>query len=219
MKIAIVTAALSLLLSATAAAQTPTSPSAQVAGTAPGGPPATSQTQLETLTAGRSAAGMHISGWFLAPTIGTTVFSDRVHYTPGLRGGVYLNKRFAVGVTAQGVVGSDTKVEGGDVRNLGSYGGALLQYVWRSDQLLHVTVESTIGDGRWCAAGTGGGSESCSHFLVFEPAANVELNVAKHVRLATGVGYRAAVAGGAEGLSGRDVSGLLVRSSLIFGSF
>jgi hypothetical protein len=55
--------------------------------------------------------------------------------------------------------------------------------------------------------------------MVLEPAANVEINVAKHVRVATGVGYRLAVAGSGDGPSSRDISGLLVRSSLILGSF
>jgi hypothetical protein len=55
--------------------------------------------------------------------------------------------------------------------------------------------------------------------LVFEPAANLELNVAKHVRFATGVGYRFAAAGSGEGPSSRDMSSLVVRTSLIFGSF
>ena len=65
------------------------------------------------------------------------------------------------------------------------------------------------------------GSDSCAskQFLVFEPAANLEINVAKHVRVASGVGYRLAVAGSGEGPSSRDMSSLVVRSSLIFGSF
>ena len=45
------------------------------------------------------------------------------------------------------------------------------------------------------------------------------MNVAKHVRIASGVGYRMAVAGSGEGPSSRDMSSLVVRSSLIFGSF
>lgn len=203
MKIATIGAALSLLVSATALAQTAPS-------VTPG------QSEPETLTAGTASGGTRISGWFLAPTFGTTVFGDRVSYTPGLRGGIYFNKRFALGVTAQGAVNSSTKVEADDVRNLGTYGGLLLQYIWRSDQLIHGTVESTIGDGRWCPAGA---SSSCSHFLVFEPIASVEINLAKHVRLASGVGYRFAVAGSGEGSSGRELSGLAIRSSLIFGSF
>jgi opacity protein-like surface antigen len=203
MKLAAVSATiLSLLTSATALAQSP--------------PPA----EAETLTTGVASGGTKISGWFLAPTFGTTGFGDRLNYTPGLRGGIYLNKRFAVGLAAQGLASSATTLNDHEQRNLGSYGGLLLQYIWHSDQLFHGTLESTIGDGRWCAAGTGG-SDSCStkDFLVFEPAANLELNVAKHVRFATGVGYRFAVAGSGEGPSSRDMSSLVVRTSLIFGSF
>jgi hypothetical protein len=203
MKLTTVNAAiLSLLTSATALAQTP--PAAEP----------------ETLTAGVGSGGTKVSGWFLAPTFGTTGFDNRLNFTPGLRGGIYLNKRFALGVTAQGLASSATTLNDKEVRNLGSYGGLLVQYIWRSDQLIHGTLESTIGNGRWCAAGTGA-SDSCStkDFLVFEPAANLELNVAKHVRFASGIGYRVAVAGSGKGPSSRDMSSLVVRTSLIFGSF
>ena len=209
MKLATVSAVLSLLVSANALGQAPPSASVPAA-----------QPEPETLMTGASSSGTRISGWFLAPTFGTTVFGDRVNYMPGLRGGIYLNKRFALGVTAQGVASSDTKVDENEVRNLGSYGGLLVQYVWRSDQLIHGTLESTIGNGRWCAVGTAD-ADSCSgkSFLVFEPVANMEINLSKHVRLASGVGYRFAVAGSGEGPSSRDMSSLVVRSSLIFGSF
>jgi hypothetical protein len=218
MKLATVSAVLSLLMSATAFAQT--LPSASATATAPASGPTSraEQGEPETLTAGVSSGGTRISGWFLAPTFGTTGFGGRLNYTPGLRGGIYLNKRFAVGLTAQGLASSDTTLKENEVRNLGSYGGLLLQYVWHSDQLIHGTLESTIGNGRWCEAG---GTSSCSNkgFLVFEPAATMEINVAKHVRFASGVGYRFAVAGSGEGPSSRDMSSLVVRTSLIFGTF
>jgi hypothetical protein len=213
MKLAIVGAVLSLLMSATALAQNqPATPLA--------GPTSTEQGQPETLTGGVSSGGTRISGWFLAPSFGTTGFDGRLNYTPGLRGGIYLNQRFAVGIAAQGLASGATTLKENEVRNLGSYGGLFLQYIWRSDQLIHGTLESTIGDGRWCAVGTGDG-DSCSdkQFLVFEPVANLELNIAKHVRLASGIGYRFAVAGSGEGPSSREMSSLVVRSSLIFGSF
>jgi len=202
MKLATIAATLSLLVSASALAQS--------------APPAPSPT-AETLTAGTSADGTRISGWFLAPSFGTTVVGDRLSYLPGLRGGVYLNRRFALGLAAQGVANADTNLGDGTVRNLGSYGGLLLQYIWRSDQLIHGTFESTIGNGRWCASG--GNSCVSKQFLVFEPAANLEINVARHLRITSGVGYRLAVAGSGEGPSSRDLSSLVVRSSLIFGSF
>jgi hypothetical protein len=217
MKLATLSAALSLFVSATALGQTAPSTSAPVVIPAPARTATAGKSEPETLTAGTSSGGTRISGWFLAPTFGTTIVGDRMSYSPGLRGGVYLNERFAIGLTAQGMANSDTKIDDGHVRNLGSYGGLLLQYVWRSGQLIHGTVESTIGNGRWCASG----SSSCSskQFLVLEPAANLEINLASHVRLASGIGYRVAVAGGGEGPSSRDLSSLVVRSSLIFGSF
>lgn len=209
MKLATISAVLSLLISATALAQTPAAAS-----------PTTEPSAPETLTSGVSPGGTTLSGWFLAPTFGTTGFDGRVNYIPGLRGGIYLNKRFALGIAAQGVASSATKLNDNEVRNLGSYGGLLLQYIWRSDQLIHGTLESTIGNGRWCAAANGA-SDSCAtkEFLVFEPAATVEINVAKHVRLSSGVGYRFAVAGSGEGPSSRDMSSLVVRTGLVFGSF
>lgn len=217
MKLATVSTALSLLLSATALGQTVPSTPTSIAVPAPTPSSTAGQSEPETLVAGASSGGTWISGWFLAPTFGTTVFGDHLSYTPGLRGGIYLNKRFALGLTAEGVANSETRIDGGEVRNLGSYGGLLLQYVWRSDQLIHGTVESTIGNGRWCASG----SNSCAtkQFLIFEPTANLEINVAKHVRVASGVGYRVAVAGSGEGPSSRDMSSLVIRSSLILGSF
>jgi hypothetical protein len=200
MKLATVATVIALLVGANAAAQT--------------APPRPEQ---ETLTAGPSSDGTHVSGWFLAPSFGTTVVGDRLNTMPGLRGGIYLNKRFALGLTAQGVVNGDTHVTDGEVRNLGSYGGLLVQYLWRSDQLIHGAFEATIGNGRWCESG--GNACISKQFLVFEPAANLEINVAKHLRITSGVGYRVAVAGGGEGPSSRDLSSLVVRSSLVFGSF
>jgi hypothetical protein len=216
MKLATVSAALSLLVSATAFGQTTPVPTPVVDQT-PASNAAAARSEPETLTAGTSSGDTRISGWFLAPTFGTTVVGDRMSYSPGLRGGIYVNKSFALGLTAQGVGNSDTKIGDGEVRNLGSYGGLLLQYVWRSDQLIHGTVESTIGNGRWCVSG----SNVCASksFLVFEPAANLEINLAKHVRVASGIGYRVAVAGSGEGPSSREMSSLVLRSSLIFGSF
>ena len=217
MKLITVSAALSLLVSATVLGQTAPAASAPLGVPAPAPNATAGRSEPETLTAGTSSGGTRISGWFLAPTFGTTVFGDRMSWSPGLRGGIYVSKRFALGLTAQGIANSDTKIGDGEVRNLGSYGGLLLQYVWRSDQLIHGTVESTIGNGRWCASGP----NVCAskQFLVFEPAANLEINVAKHVRVASGVGYRVAVAGSGDGPSSREISSLVLRSSLIFGNF
>lgn len=178
--------------------------------------------EQQTLIGDRSSRPTTISGWFVAPTFGTTGFGGQLAYAPGIRGGIYLNQRLAIGVAAT-VIGSDDSTLGEhEARNVGSYGGLLLQYVVQSNRVVHASFESTIGSGKWCARiNDVDGEDGCTgkSFLAFEPAANVELNVARHLRIATGVGYRFVVAGSGEGPSSRDMSSLVVRTSLVFGSF
>jgi len=163
-----------------------------------------------------------LTGWFVGPTFATTGFAGQLAYSPGLRGGIYLNRRLAVGAAINGLGSDDSSFGTHEIRNVGSYGGLLLQYVVQSNRLVHATLETTIGSGQWYvrAADTNGQDVSDGRrFLAVEPAANVELNVARHVRFATGVGYRFAVAGAGTGPSSGDMSSLVVRTSLVFGSF
>ena len=44
-------------------------------------------------------------------------------------------------------------------------------------------------------------------------------NLSRHVRVATGLGYRFAAAASGVGPSGREMSGVVMRTSLVFGSF
>jgi hypothetical protein len=199
---------LSLLASAPAFAQSADSNSAE----------------QEMLVGHHRPEAARVSGWFVAPTFATTRFAGTLAYNPGLRGGIYLNQRLAIGATI-GVLGiQDSHFADHDVRNVGSYGGLLLQYVVESNRLLHVSVESTLGSGRWCNTvgdGKGTAPDGCSGrtFFAFEPVANVELNISHHMRVATGVGYRFAVAGNGDGPSSGDMSGIVARTSLVFGSF
>jgi hypothetical protein len=82
---------------------------------------------------------------------------------------------------------------------------------------VHASVESTIGSGR----GDDGGRLGCTgrDFIVFEPAANVEINVAHHFRIAEGVGYRFALARSGDGPSSLGMSSAVARSALVLGSF
>jgi hypothetical protein len=177
------------------------------------------ETEPQTIVGGPREERSIVSGWFVAPTFATTGYGGRLLYSPGLRGGVYLNRRLAIGLAVNGLGNGDTHIGTNDARNFGTYGGLLLQYVVLSNRLVHTSFESIIGDGRWCASNDQRQECAGRRFIVFEPAANLELNVARHVRITTGVGYRFAVAGGGEGPSSRDMSSLVVRSGLIFGSF
>ena len=200
----------SLLLGANAFAQS-VAPAAEI-----------TQDEQQTVIGDRSSRPTTISGWFVAPTFGTTGFGGQLAYSPGIRGGIYLNRRLAIGVAANGLGNDDSYLHEHAAGNFGTYGGLLVQYVVQSNRVLHASFESTIGSGRWCASVTDADNQNgCTgkDFLAFEPAANVELNVARHFRIATGVGYRFAVAGSGEGPSSRDMSSLVVRTSLVFGSF
>ena len=181
---------------------------------APGG-----DDEPQTIVGGGREGPSLVSGWFVAPTFATTGYGGTLMYSPGIRGGLYLNRRLAIGLAVNGVGNGDSRLGSNDARNFGTYGGLLLQYVVQSNRLVHVSFESTIGDGRWCASSDQKQDCAGRRFIVFEPAASIELNVARHVRITTGVGYRFAVAGSGDGPSSRDMSSLVVRSGLIFGSF
>ena len=213
MRLATATSFLSLLIGSSAFAQTVTTP-AEPAATTP------VEDEPQTVTGGLRTGPMQISGWFVAPTFTTSSFDGSLAYSPGIRGGIFLNRRVAVGVTANAIGNDDSHYSDTPVRNVGSYGGLLLEYVVQSNRLLHATVESTIGSGRWCVE-ISEERDGCfgRNFMVFEPVANLEVNVAKHVRVATGVGYRFAVAGGGPGPNSDGMSSLVARTSLIFGSF
>jgi len=205
MRLATVASLLSLLIASSAFAQTAAAP---VEG------------EPQTVTGGLRSGPMRISGWFVAPTFTTSSFDGSLAYSPGVRAGIYFNRRVAVGFAVHAVGNDESSFDKTPVRNVGTYGGLLLQYVVESNRLLNATLESTLGRGRWCVE-ISEEQDGCTgrNFLVFEPAANLELNVARHVRVAAGVGYRFAVAGSGPGPNSDGMSSLVARTSLIFGSF
>jgi hypothetical protein len=179
----------------------------------------------ETLVGQPSAIRTQLSGWFIAPTFTTTSFANSVAYGPGLRAGIYLNRRLALGITGTALALQESHFGDSRATNVGTYGGLLVQYVVHSNSLVHVNVESTVGSGRWCTEvsdGKDGRADGCSgrNFFAFEPVANVEVNVSRHMRIDTGIGYRFAIAqASGTGPDGGDMSGLVARTSLVFGSF
>ena len=208
---AAVSSLLSLLINASAFAQSVD---------APAEPTTPAQEEQQTVTGGMRSGPTRVSGWFVAPTFTTSRFDGSLAYSPGIRAGIFLNQRVALGVAANAVGNDDSYYRDTPVRNVGTYGGLLIQYIVQSNRLLHATLESTLGSGRWCVE-ISEEQDGCMgrNFMVFEPVANLELNVARHVRVATGVGYRFAVAGSGAGPNSDGMSSLVARTSIIFGSF
>lgn len=173
-------------------------------------PPAASVSDRRSLVA--------VTGVYVAPTGGFTSLDGRKAYVAGLRGAVMLNHRLGLGL-AGNFVGTDrTSFARDEVRDVGAYGGLYVQYVLDASELLHAYADTTIGAGSFCRRSAG---DACDErdFAVIEPTLNLEVNVARNVRLAVGVGYRFAIAEDGPGLSSGDLSGTVARTSLSIGVF
>jgi hypothetical protein len=159
-----------------------------------------------------------VTGVYLAPTAGFTSFAGGTGYVAGLRGALMLNESFGVGLAGNFIGTGHTRLGDDEVRDVGVYGGLYLQYVFRSTELVHGYADTTIGGGSFCPRSYG---DSCDErdFAFVEPTVNVEINLAKNLRLAAGVGYRFALAEDGPGLSSGDLSGTVARTSLIIGIF
>jgi hypothetical protein len=162
------------------------------------------------------------SGWYVAPTFGTTAIDGRYGFAGGLRAAWLINHQFGIGLAGTGFEApsasgsSERRVEGG-------YGGLLLQYIVGSNRVVHGFVDATIGGGAVCPKSPTWGRSDCENeaitFFMIEPTANVEINVASFMRVDVGAGYRFAAASSDDTLSNRDLSGLVARTNLVFGQF
>jgi hypothetical protein len=161
---------------------------------------------------------LRLTGWYLAPTAGFTSLNGKLAYLPGLRGAIMLNQRFGVGLAGNLIGTNDTYLGDNDVREVGAYGGFYAQYIFRSTDLVHAYADATVGGGGWCQQSA---NDDCDgrEFAFIEPTVNVELNLARNVRLAAGVGYRGAIAERVTGHSRSSMSGVVARTSLVVGVF
>jgi hypothetical protein len=162
-------------------------------------------------------------GWYLAPTSGFTSFDGHLGYVAGLRGAVLVNRTWGFGLAGNFLTTNHTSFSDDRARNVGGYGGGYVQYILRSNDVVHAFADMTAGGGFWCSSIVDSGDQDgCidkRRFSFIEPTVNVELNVFKWMRLSTGVGYRAAIAEDGPGLGSRQLSGVVARSSLVFGMF
>ncbi len=142
------------------------------------------------------------SGGFGAPVIKVGSIDGDVGVLVGGRGGWVINRTFVIGGGGYGWTQNmhmlstferDTGVSFG-------YGGLELEYLIQSDEIVHATVMTLIGAGGFTVmerfGGTGGNDWDDNRSLyntatfVIEPAANVEVNILKWLRIGVGVGYR-----------------------------
>ena len=162
------------------------------------------------------------NGWYIAPSFGATSLDGHFSSLTGIRGGWLINRQFGVGLAANVFGWDSTHIDSprANTRVDGGYGGLLLQYVIASDKLLHGSIETTLGAGALCYDSASG--DRCNDpikFYVFEPTANLELNVTSFMRIAVGGGYRFAAVDDSSSSPGADLGGFVTRTSLKFGQF
>jgi len=160
-------------------------------------------------------------GWYVAPSIGATRVDGESAVTAGVRGAWLLDRTFGLGLAGTAFTNDTTETASPGTID-GGYGGLMLQYVLRPNDIVHASFDATIGGGAVCAGGTGREGNHCEQehgFFMVESIANLEVNLARHVRLTLGGGYRFASAESRSPLSGGDLGGLVVRSSVMLGQF
>ena len=142
------------------------------------------------------------SGGFGAPVIKVGSVDGTTGVFAGGRGGWVINRTFVIGGGGYGWASGmhnlstferDTSVAFG-------YGGLELEYLIQSDEVVHATVMTLIGAGGFTVferSGSSSGNDWNNNrnlyntaTFVIEPAANVEVNILKWLRLGLGVGYR-----------------------------
>jgi len=164
--------------------------------------------------------GIRDVGFYVAPSLGMTTLGGDAAYLAGLEGALLLNHSFGVGV-AGWVMTNDTSYSGSSGGVDGAYAGLVLKYVLLPGEVVHGSFDTMIGGGTACS-GADRRDNGCPNeygFFAVQPMANLDINLAKYVRLSLGGGYRFASAEQGSPLSGGDLRGVVVRSAFEFGRF
>jgi hypothetical protein len=187
-------------------------------------------------------------GGYGAPVIKVTTIDGGSAVLLGGQGAWLINHTFGLGIAGYGMVTeriynrpdqpNAPEYEPTATRRLElGYGGLLLSYVNRSDELIHTTVDLLIGGGtigfakryRYADNWDSGDwdsddwdhsrSGSTDGFFVLEPSLNVEINLVRFMRLDAGMGYRWVSGVSRFGYGNADISGVTGTLALKFGKF
>jgi hypothetical protein len=183
------------------------------------------QTEMQTLF-GKSKNRVKYLGLYVAPEVSYGQFDDGFRPLVGNSVMLSINKKFAVGATASGVLSKRRSNV-----SAGQFGGLKIEYTLRPDALVHVTFPLLIGAGsvsemsdfvnydrnnrRDERFGDGRDYNRDLSFVI-QTGVNVEANAFKYAKLFLGVNYR--LAANQNGYTG-DLSGFSSTLGLKFGIF
>ena len=150
------------------------------------------------------SGSMSHSGGFGALSFRSSRFNDKSLVMAGLRGGWIINRTLGIGLEGHGVIPTtqfDNIEVGEEVDLYGGYGGMFLELIFFSNEVVHVTFPVSGGAG-WLGyykdedlntpwvSDDSNERVSSDVFWYIEPGANLEFNISRNFRLATGVSKR-----------------------------
>jgi hypothetical protein len=141
----------------------------------------------------------------------------------GAEGGWIVNRRFILGGAGYGLATNQPAPgtwAATDNLTFG-YGGALIGYTLLPEKLVHATFTALVGAGGLGtrALGSNAATDLADSFFVFEPAATIDVNVARHFRLGVAVSYRWVSGVETTGITNSEMSGVFGSMILKFGKF
>lgn len=161
-------------------------------------------------------------GGFGGPVVKFTQINQKFGVLVGGRGGWIINHTFVIGGGGYGLV-NQVNADVPDTTISFGYGGGELEYIVRSDDVLHFTLQTLIGAGAVDLMEKDFVSSQSDHradaVFVGELNANLELNVTPWFRLNFGAGYRLVSGVNTPGLSNSDLGGPTGALTLKFGKF
>jgi len=144
----------------------------------------------------------------------------------GGKGGVVLNRKFALGGIGYGLVHSSDFLGddlNGDINaslnlNHGA-GGLFVEYIHKSESPIHFSIPVNIMAGRISVNDATSETEiESSGVFIIEPGINLDFNFSKSFTPALNLSYRLAVGSSLENLSNSDVSGVNIGLIFKFGN-
>lgn len=136
----------------------------------------------------QAAGSGFASGGFGAPVIKFSELVDEPATLVGVRGGWVANHTFALGGGLYTLVNTIDKPGLVEPISKFVYGGFEVEYIGLSSEPVHFSILALVGAGRRFR--TDEPDPDHDEVFVFEPAANLEVNVVRWFRIAAGGGYR-----------------------------
>ena len=134
------------------------------------------------------AAGGFASGGFGAPVVKFSSMLDEFVTFAGVRGGWVVNHTFVIGAGAYALVNTIDQPDLIEPISKFVYGGFEVEYIGLASEPVHFTILVLVGAGRRYR--TDEPDPDHDELFVFEPAANLQVNVTNFFRLDAGGGYR-----------------------------